>query len=137
MDKDQVYRLEPHRIEGLKIATLRSCAQVTCLSTVSELTGEELKRAAYAVMRPPAGGIALQLIPEPLRDIIPLWQQHRGNSAVFVCPFTDCHHVSDADQQAALNIAIRGYAKLQTEGRVNNATDLVESPRAWIIRRWT
>lgn len=35
----------------------------------------------------------------------------RGNSALFVCPFMDCMHVSDADIQAALNSAYRGYIR--------------------------
>jgi hypothetical protein len=35
--------------------------------------------------------------------------QQRGNSAIFVCPFVDCHNVADADIQAAFMMAIRGY----------------------------
>ena len=50
-------------------------------------------------------------------DVIKL-RQHRGNSALFVCPFADCLNVADADVQAALNIALRGYlyAKAYAEG---------------------
>ena len=33
----------------------------------------------------------------------------RGNSAIFVCPFEGCHAVVDADVQAAVVIALRGY----------------------------
>ena len=36
-------------------------------------------------------------------------RQHRGNSALFVCPYADCVAVADADIQAAFNIALRGY----------------------------
>ena len=36
-------------------------------------------------------------------------RQHRGNSALFVCPYADCLAVADADIQAAFNIALRGY----------------------------
>ena len=36
-------------------------------------------------------------------------KKKRGNSAIFVCPFEGCHAVTDADIQAALVIAIRGY----------------------------
>jgi hypothetical protein len=35
----------------------------------------------------------------------------RGNIAIFVCPYIDCQHISDADKQAAFNIAVRGYLK--------------------------
>ena len=33
----------------------------------------------------------------------------RGNMGIFICPYCDCHHIADADLQAAFNIAIRGY----------------------------
>ncbi|MDR0957152.1 MAG: type V CRISPR-associated protein Cas12d [Candidatus Nomurabacteria bacterium] len=35
----------------------------------------------------------------------------RGNIGVYVCPYVDCHHICDADKQAAFNIAARGYLK--------------------------
>jgi len=33
-----------------------------------------------------------------------------GNSAIFICPYTDCGHIADADLQASYNIALRGFA---------------------------
>ena len=34
---------------------------------------------------------------------------HAGNSGIFVCPFKDCGHISDADIQAALIIGLRAW----------------------------
>lgn len=46
-------------------------------------------------------------------DFIEKFKQLRGNSAIFVCPFDDCHYVADADIQAAFMMAIRGYLKFK------------------------
>ena len=45
------------------------------------------------------------LNPKQLRSI----RINRGNSALFICPFQDCLAVVDADIQAAVVIALRGY----------------------------
>ncbi len=37
----------------------------------------------------------------------------RGNSAIFICPFNNCNAVVDADIQAAIIIALRGYLYLK------------------------
>ncbi len=42
------------------------------------------------------------------------FKKSRGNSAIFICPFSDCHFVADADIQAAFIMAIRGYIKFNT-----------------------
>jgi len=31
------------------------------------------------------------------------------SSAIYVCPYTDCGHIADADLQASLAIALRGF----------------------------
>jgi hypothetical protein len=38
------------------------------------------------------------------------YEHKRGKSAIFICPYTDCGHIADADLQASYNIALRGYA---------------------------
>ncbi len=47
------------------------------------------------------------------KDKLQKIKNKRGNSAIFVCPFDGCHAVVDADIQAALVIAIRGYLYLE------------------------
>jgi hypothetical protein len=75
---------------------------------------------------PPIDGVALKLTPSMSRARLgDAWKEQRGNMAVFLCPFGDCHHVADADLQAALNIALRGYAKLRSDGKLNKAIDLI------------
>ncbi len=56
-------------------------------------------------------------------------RQHRGNSALFVCPYADCLAVADADIQAAFNIALRGYfyAKAYAEGKDKAVAKVKES----------
>lgn len=50
--------------------------------------------------------------PDQLPDLaVRNLQETRGNSSIFICPFIHCLHVSDADIQAAQNIALRGYLK--------------------------
>jgi hypothetical protein len=44
--------------------------------------------------------------PEQVAD----YERQRGRSAIFICPYTDCLHVADADMQASFNIALRGFA---------------------------
>ncbi len=48
-------------------------------------------------------------------------KQKRGNSSLFICPFENCHSVTDADIQASVNIALRGflYQKWYTEANKN------------------
>jgi hypothetical protein len=122
---EETYLLRPHPVTGLKSAWVGGL-EVVCLSDVDQLKGADLKRAVHAVARPPIDGIALELTsPEVKAMLGDTWKQRRGNMAVFVCPFTDCHHVADADLQAALNIALRGYAKLQSEGKLTKAIDLI------------
>ena len=38
------------------------------------------------------------------------YEAERGRSAIFICPYTDCGHIADADLQASANIARLGYA---------------------------
>ncbi|MDW8279768.1 MAG: type V CRISPR-associated protein Cas12d [bacterium] len=46
------------------------------------------------------------------------FRKRRGNSSIFVCPF--CFHISDADIQAALMMAIRGYIKNNSKNSDKN-----------------
>lgn len=123
-DKEQ-YTLRPHRIPGLKVARIGGL-DVACLSDADRLQGADLKRAVHALMRPPLDGMAMKLVPSETRaKLDDAWKQRRGNTAIFICPFEDCHHVADADMQAALNIALRGYAKLRSDGKLAKAIDLI------------
>lgn len=49
------------------------------------------------------------------------FRNQRGNSSIFVCPFVDCGFVADADVQASLVMAIRGYINLK---EASNAEEL-------------
>jgi hypothetical protein len=122
----ETYPLRSHRIQGLKIAGLGGF-EVVCLTDDEQLSGSDLKHGIHAVVRPPLDGLALQLAePGATAQLDDAWKRQRGNNmAVFVCPFTDCHHVADADLQAALNVALRGYAKLRSDGKLAMAIDLV------------
>lgn len=68
------------------------------------ISGKEVRKAAYQFMRPPLDS---QVVSYLGLEINPVFVNKRGNSALFVCPF--CQHISDADIQAALQIAIRGF----------------------------
>lgn len=59
---------------------------------------DDWKKAIYAAMRPPVAnetGLSAE------------FKEHRGNSALFICPF--CGHIADADVQASLFIGLKGY----------------------------
>ncbi len=74
----------------------------------NEVDVDTILKGLYAFMRPPITSAVV----DHCRIVPPMnYASQRGNSALFVCPFTDCLHVSDADIQAALNIAVKGYLK--------------------------
>jgi hypothetical protein len=77
---------------------------------------KELKSVAYAFMRPPIGSAALDYTLKHTDSRIEIgdpgiWKEQNANSAIFICPFEECLHISDADVQAALNIALRGFVR--------------------------
>lgn len=89
-----------------------------------KIKGSELKSRIYSAMRPNIKigedkiGQGMQIVKREMGDVNfekmkesfgP--NKKRGNMAVFVCPYTDCHYIADADLQASFNIAIRGYLK--------------------------
>jgi hypothetical protein len=126
IDDGKTYKLSDHlKIAGLKIATLEGKVKVVCWPKgIKTLAGRELKGAIYAALRPPENGISLALA--GIESLPEGWRAARGNMAIFICPFVDCHHVSDADMQAALNIAIRGFAKYQSDGKMAKAEEFVK-----------
>lgn len=71
---------------------------------------KELRKIVRDFTRPPVDKKS-EVLAEFARNIpaqvLESFKNRRGNSSIFVCPF--CHHLADADIQAALIIAIRGY----------------------------
>ena len=88
------------------------------------ISGKELRSQVYLAMRPNAAGLGMQIVERRHPDYAALSKifgqgKARGNIGIFVCPYTDCHHISDADLQAAFNIAVRGFIKdEQQRGRL-------------------
>jgi hypothetical protein len=83
----------------------------------ARLNGRELKSAIYKAMRPNIDGEGMAIVK---RQKAAQWKaierefgagKPRGNIGIYICPYTDCHHISDADIQAAFSIAVRGYLK--------------------------
>lgn len=70
------------------------------------ITKDNLGKAVYEFMRPPEDSEARAFARTHEHGFAA--KALRGNSAVFICPFSDCHHVADADIQAAFTIALRG-----------------------------
>ncbi len=69
------------------------------------IPGSKLKTCVYEFMRPPKDAEYLKINNLNFET----FYENRGNSALFICPFIDCQNISDADVQAALNIAYKGY----------------------------
>lgn len=72
-----------------------------------EIDGKELLKALKNWARPPIEVVnkILNLTPDQSEELVSL----RGNSFIYRCPF--CNSITDADIQAALNIAILGSLK--------------------------
>ncbi|MEZ6331051.1 MAG: type V CRISPR-associated protein Cas12d [Candidatus Saccharimonadales bacterium] len=83
------------------------------------IDGQELKKLVYAFMRPPLDSAAATYVSDVSGNVLikellmnkETWIKNNANSAIYICPYEKCLHVSDADIQAALNIAIRGFIK--------------------------
>ena len=91
------------------------------------IKGKDLKGLVYKSMRPNEDGLGMEIVKRQF-DWDRLSESFgankpRGNIGIFVCPYIDCLHISDADIQAALNIAIRGYLKFISEGKVKTAEE--------------
>ena len=76
------------------------------------ITGNKLRSAIDSFTRPPEDSDARRFVKASGFAV----KADRGNSAVFVCPFSDCHFVTDADIQAAFTIALRGHISTHYEG---------------------
>ncbi|MDR3116280.1 MAG: hypothetical protein LBT91_00335, partial [Bifidobacteriaceae bacterium] len=104
----------------------------------SYIYGKDIKSMIYNAMRPNMEeseddsklGNGMQIVKRKLGD--EAWQRvkqsfgkskSRGNMAIFVCPYIDCQHIADADLQAAFNIAVRGYLKMQAHTRFKQKKD--------------
>ncbi|MBU6197307.1 MAG: type V CRISPR-associated protein Cas12d [Cyanobacteria bacterium REEB446] len=76
-----------------------------------KLNGKDLLKALKDWARPPIEVVneILDLTPDQSEELVLL----RGNSFIYRCPF--CNSITDADIQAALNIAILGSLKKETK----------------------
>jgi hypothetical protein len=86
---------------------------------------ENIVRAAKDFMRPPvvetAEALQFRKVSIPSNS-----KKFRGNSAVFLCPYVDCGHVSDCDIQASATIAYKKFIKSEYESGDNgNLTDSI------------
>lgn len=71
---------------------------------------KKLQKILKDFSRPPLlGSETISKFTKFNKEDLEKFKKLRGNSSVFICPF--CLHVSDADIQAALMMAIRGYLK--------------------------
>ena len=91
----------------------------------TKMKGEDIKKLVYRAMRPniideegKKIGHGMKIVKDGLST--EEWNnltrrfgvgKPRGNMGIFVCPYTDCNYLADADIQAAFNIAVRGYIK--------------------------
>src|SRR3989344_1840990 len=74
-----------------------------------------LRKAVKEFMRPAIDSVTLSFVGLSIDNIN---KSTRGNSAIFVCPY--CMHSSDADIQAAYNIAVKGWLKARYKVANNN-----------------
>ena len=62
------------------------------------------------------------------------FEKRRGNQAVYVCPF--CDHLSDADIQAAMWIALKGWLRLHLKPENKNSFFFNDSKTKEIQKNW-
>jgi hypothetical protein len=91
-------------------SALRFFVDLSARESVFRMDREGLRRAIKAYMRPPLWRLGKHVLPKHAKN-------RRGNSAAFRCPYTNCNHQSDADVQAAFNVAARAF--LKAEKRLN------------------
>ncbi len=129
IDINSNYELETYEDKLLKTAI--TDGEIRLLGkqdTKRVIKGKDLKILIYKAMRPNDEGLGMEIV-KRRKNWGKLSQKFgtgkpRGNIAIFVCPYTDCHHIADADLQAAFNIAIRGYAKAQSDGKVRTVEEI-------------
>ncbi len=129
IEDNQTYELESYEDKLLKTGIVDGVVRLLSKQDAStNLRGKDLKGLIYKTMRPNMGGLGIEIVKRKLGvDKFAKLQKEfgqnksRGNIAIFVCPYTDCHHISDADQQAAFNIAVRGYLKSVNPARAKKS----------------
>ncbi|MDR0887240.1 MAG: type V CRISPR-associated protein Cas12d [Candidatus Nomurabacteria bacterium] len=118
LDENGDYQLEDYK-DGLLKTKLKSGRYVRLFAPHNKsgdtVKGKDLKGMIYKAMRPNEDGLGIEIVKREKN-----WQElsktfgagkDRGNIGIYVCPYVDCRHISDADLQAAFNIAVRGYFK--------------------------
>ena len=94
-------------------------------SVGEEINGEDALKAIKKYARPPLD-LAVERISElgnlfkvkkyglENNPLMASFKKERGSQAIFICPFKNCHQISDADKQAAMWIALKGYLNMFT-----------------------
>jgi hypothetical protein len=107
------------------------------ISEGSVVKNEDLIKMVREYARPPENSEALKRVNPKINDIF----EKRGSSVIFICPYDDCNHLSDADIQAAQNIAIKGFlsdlrnspkrnsAKINDEGKLQEFIEYIQNPK--------
>lgn len=94
-------------------------------SVGEEINGEDALKAIKKYARPPLD-LAVERISElgnlfkvkkyglENNPLMASFKKERGSQAIYICPFKNCHQISDADKQAAMWIALKGYLNMFT-----------------------
>ena len=124
IDPGETYKVQ--RIEGFgnrlgKVELAGKIVMVAELKNeVEVLSGKELNRHMYKFMRPPmvdpdkpSFAVQYRIDVHSQQDLHEQVAEmtNRGNQALYLCPYEDCKHFSDADLQASFTIALKRYLR--------------------------
>ena len=73
-----------------------------------KITGKEIVKAVRDFARPPLK-VFLRNVNSKEKFNGENFEKTRGNQGIFICPFLDCNSIMDADKQAAMWIALKGF----------------------------
>ncbi len=124
LKKDHLYKVE--RVPGYgdrlgKVQIGEKTVMVAELANdVTELTSKKVSLHMYKFMRPPmvdpqkpSAAVQYRIATHNQHDLAEQVSEmtNRGNQALYLCPFEDCCHFSDADLQASFTIALKRYLR--------------------------